>query len=112
MLDWNRQQALGLTDEVIAMPNLAERWRAFGWSVSEVDGHSVPALEAALTGNADHRAPHLVLARTVFGKGVSYMEQGTPLTQAHLPVQPVNWHYLPMSDHEFEIAMCDLKAAD
>ena len=39
------------------------------------------------------------------------MENGTPLTQVHLPVQPINWHYLPMSDHEFEIAMREVEAA-
>ena len=109
ILDWNRQQALGLTREVIDIPNLAERWRAFGWKVSEVDGHSVPQLVEALSAPGD--TPHIILARTIFGRGVSYMEQGTPLTQLHLPVQPINWHYLPMSDHEFEIAMREVEAA-
>jgi hypothetical protein len=35
------------------------------------------------------------------------MEQGIPLTQTHLPVQPINWHYLPMSDSEYAIAMSE-----
>ena len=111
IVDWNRQQALGLTRDVIDMPNLAERWRAFGWRVSSVDGHSVPELVEALTAPSSDTAPHLILARTLFGRGVSYMEQGTPLTQTHLPVQPINWHYLPMSDHEFAIAMREVEAA-
>lgn len=110
VVDWNRQQALGLTEEVIDMPNLQERWRAFGWQVSEVDGHSVPEIVAAL--RAPHEdTPHIILAHTIFGRGVSYMEQGTPLTQTHLPVQSINWHYLPMSDREYEIAMRELEAA-
>lgn len=117
VVDWNRQQALGLTRDILDLPNLAERWRAFGWRVSEVDGHSVPQIAEALAPAHDealttHEAtPHIILARTVFGRGVSYMEQGLPLTQTHLPVQPCNWHYLPMSEHEFEIAMRELEAA-
>jgi len=109
VLDWNRQQALGLTRDIIDVPNLKERWSAFGWDVTEVDGHSVPQLVEALSNRPDDAAPQLILARTIFGRGVSYMEQGTPLTQVHLPVQPINWHYLPMSDHEFEIAMRELE---
>ena len=110
VMDWNRQQALGPTRDVIDIPNLEERWRAFGWEVSTVDGHSVPELVAALSGHREDGPPQMILARTVFGKGVSYMEQGTPLTQGHLPVQPINWHYLPMSDREFEIAMREVEA--
>jgi len=110
VLDWNGQQALGPTRDVINMSNLPERWRAFGWAVSEVDGHSVPQLVAALSSEPIGQ-PRIILAHTVFGRGVSYMETGTPLTQTHLPVQPINWHYLPMSDHEFEIAMREVEAA-
>jgi transketolase len=110
VVDWNRQQALGLTRDVIDTPNLPERWRAFGWKVSEVDGHSVPQLVEALSAHQGD-TPHILLARTVFGRGISFMEQGIPLTQVHLPVQPINWHYLPMSEHEFEIAMREVEAA-
>ena len=110
ILDWNRQQALGLTRDVIDLANLPERWRAFGWATSEVDGHSMPQLADALSGERAGQ-PHITLAHTVFGRGVSYIEAGKPLTQTHLPVQPINWHYLPMSDHEFEIAMGEIEAA-
>ena len=110
VVDWNRQQALGTTCDIIDTSNLAERWRAFGWKVSEADGHSVPQLVDALRAPHDD-IPHIVLAHTTFGRGISFMEQGVPLTQTHLPVQPCNWHYLPMSDREFEIAMGELEAA-
>jgi transketolase len=110
VVDWNRQQALGSTKEVIDIPNLAERWRVFGWKVSEVDGHSVPQLVQALSASSVN-TPHVILAHTIFGRGVSYMEQGVPLTQVHLPIQPINWHYLPMSDVEFDIAMREVEAA-
>jgi transketolase len=94
---------------VIDMSNLADRWRAFGWRTSEVDGHSVEDLVAALSLPSESLAPSVVLARTVFGKGVSYMEQGIPVSQTHLPVQTINWHYLPMSPEEFRIAIDEVE---
>ena len=108
IVDWNGQQALGLTRDVIDMSNLAERWQGFGWKVSEVDGHSVTGIVDILR-TQPGSAPTVVLANTTFGKGVSYMEQGIPVSQKHLSVQPINWHYLPMSDLEFEIAMKELE---
>jgi transketolase len=112
IVDVNGQQALGLTREVIDMPNLAERWRAFGWRAEEVDGHSIPDLVKALATPAANGAPHVVLAKTLFGKGVSYMERGIPLTQTHLPVQPFNWHYLPMSEEEYKLALEEVENSD
>ena len=105
-VDVNGQQALGLTRDVLDQSNPAERWRAFGWRVTEVDGHSVDELRAAVRDTEDQFGqPTVVLARTVIGKGVPFMELGESLTQTHVPTNPVNWHYLPMSDHEFELAM-------
>jgi transketolase len=109
ILDWNGQQAFGLSREIIDLSNLPERWRAFGWSVSEVDGHSIPDLVSALT--EDHDGPHMILARTKFGRGVSFMEQGVSPSRTSLPVQPINWHYLPLSDQEFEIALREVGEA-
>jgi transketolase len=108
ILDWNGQQAFGRTSEVLDIPNVTQRWRSFGWRTTEVDGHSIPALTAAMECTPGDE-PHLVLARTTFGKGVSYMEKGLPVTQTQLPVQPINWHYLPMSDPEYEIAFKELE---
>lgn len=109
ILDLNGQQAFGSTRDVLDCPNMAERWRSFGWRATEVDGHSHQELLDALTRTASTDQPHIVLARTIFGKGVSYMEQGVPLTQTHLPVQPVNWHYLPMSEAEYRLAVSEIE---
>jgi transketolase len=108
--DVNGQQALGLTRDVCASANLCERWGAFGWDVAQVDGHSVEALTAALNASGDDR-PRIVLAQTIFGRGVPFMELGIPVSQKHLPVQPINWHYLPMSDEEYAMALAALEHA-
>jgi transketolase len=112
IVDSNGQQALGRTCDVMDTSNLAERWQAFGWRAAEVDGHSIPQLVEALAAPSLDERPHIVVAKTVFGKGVSYMERGIPVTQTHLPVQPVNWHYLPMSEHEYRLAMEELEQSN
>jgi transketolase len=100
IVDQNGQQALGYTEDVLDLSPLGERWRAFGWDVSEVDGHDARRLAALLNG-LDPAAgrPQLVLARTVFGKGVSYMEG------------QLKWHYWPMSDEEYGQALHELAGA-
>ena len=77
----------------------------------QMDGHSVEDLTAALS---DERsgAPTVIIARTVFGRGVPYMEQGICITQSHLPPQTINWHYLPMSEDEYAIALRELERQD
>jgi transketolase len=110
ILDKNGQQAMGWTRDVCCLDNLAERWSAFGWDTVEADGHSVGDLTAALNAPRGERA-RIVIANTRFGRGVWYMEQGIAITQKHLPQRPVNWHYLPMSEEEFGIAMSGLEEA-
>ena len=99
IVDLNGQQALGYTDEVLSLRPLAERWRAFGWDAREVDGHNVAALQE-LVSRLDTTAgpPHVLIARTVFGKGVSYMEG------------QIKWHYWPMSDAEYRQALKEIEA--
>jgi transketolase len=97
VLDANGQQALGYTRDVLEIGNVGSRFTSFGWRVTEVDGHDHAALGAAFTAPADpHDAPHLVVANTVFGKGVSFMESR------------IEWHYLPLSQDQFENAMAEL----
>jgi len=110
IVDLDGQQAMGLTREICNLENLSARWSTFGWESVEADGHSVDELVAALA-SAHGERPRIVVARTVFGRGVWYMEQGIAITQKHLPQRPVNWHYLPMSDEEFGIAMRGLEEA-
>jgi transketolase len=97
LVDVNGQQALGYTHEVLDLAPLATRWEAFGWEVHEVDGHDVAGLTGTLEAipNTAGR-PHVLLARTTFGKGVSYMEN------------TIAWHYLPMSDAQYATALSEL----
>jgi transketolase len=112
ILDLNGQQALGATRDVLDLSGMAARWEAFGWRTSQVDGHSREELRGALGADPDAAGrPHVVIARTVFGKSVSFMERGVAITQSHLPTRPVNWHYLPMSDAEYEQALAELDGA-
>lgn len=73
VVDWNQIQISGHTYDVMPVP-LAEDWAADGWRVLECDGHDVEALHAALADAVDDGVPTVVLARTVIGKGVGFME--------------------------------------
>jgi transketolase len=100
IVDLNGQQALGYVDQVLNLSPLGDRWGAFGWEVHEVDGHDLDELTAVLSGlDSRQGAPHVVIARTVFGKGVSYMEH------------QIKWHYWPMSDAEHAQAVRELDGA-
>jgi transketolase len=98
IVDLNGQQALGYTDEVLSLSPLGSRWRAFGWDVHEVDGHDVGRLKHTMAA-LDTRPglPHVLVARTIFGKGVSFMES------------QIKWHYWPMSDAEYRQALSDIE---
>jgi transketolase len=99
LVDLNGQQAFGYTDEVLSLTPMAPRWQAFGWDVHEVDGHHEQALaETIATLDTRTGPPHVLLARTVFGKGVSYMES------------QIKWHYWPMSESEYAQALAEIGA--
>jgi transketolase len=99
IVDLNGQQALGYTDQVLSLTPMAERWRAFNWNVLEIDGHDVEAMVQAIArlDNIVGR-PHVLIARTIFGKGVSYMEN------------QIKWHYLPMTETEYQQALKEIDA--
>lgn len=99
IVDLNGQQAFGYTEDVLSLSPMAERWKAFGWNVHEVDGHNVEELSKVVVGlNTISGTPHVLIAHTVFGKGVSYMEN------------KIKWHYWPMSDEEYQKALNDIES--
>ena len=97
VVDFNRWQATGRSQEVMAVAPLADKWRAFGWSTSEVDGHDLSALTRALEAVPDGSGkPVAIVAHTVKGKGVSFMEDDN------------NWHYRIPNAAEVEAARREL----
>lgn len=75
IVDFNKVQLDGTTDEVMPLRDMAAKWRAFGWNVIECDGHDLMALDAAFdTAEATKGVPTAIIAHTVKGKGVSFME--------------------------------------
>lgn len=101
LVDMNGQQALGYTPDVLDPgPPAADRWAAFGWDVHELDGHDVAGLQRTIAAlDTADGAPHVLLADTTFGKGVSFME-GT-----------IEWHYLPLTADQHQQALAELDAA-
>lgn len=98
IIDYNKIQSFGRVEDVLKLEPLAEKWRAFGWAVSEIDGHNyeqiVPALENL---PAQSNRPTCIIAHTVKGKGVSFME-GQLL-----------WHYRPPDANELQRALEELE---
>lgn len=97
VVDCNGQQALGHTRDVLDLSPLLERWQAFGWDAVEADGHDHGELRTALEGfDTSPGRPHVLVARTTFGHGVSFMEG------------LVKWHYSPLSADEYSAAIAEL----
>lgn len=100
IVDLNGQQALDYTQNVLDLSPMADRWRAFGWEAIEVDGHDTNAMSQIIASlNTDSSSPHVLIAKTIFGKGVSYMES------------QIKWHYWPMNDEEYQQALQEVGAA-
>jgi transketolase len=99
LVDANGQQALGYTADVLDLSPLAERWAAFGWDVRVVDGHDPESVAAEIASlDTGEGPPHVLIARTTFGKGVSYMESR------------IHWHYWTMSDDQYVDAVREVSA--
>jgi transketolase len=82
IVDYNKWQATGRSNEVLALAPLKQKWEAFGWSATEVDGHDLNALVTALRNVPDGTGkPIAIVAHTVKGKGIPFMEDDN------------NWHY-------------------
>ena len=95
VIDCNKIQSFGRTADVIDQSRMADRWAAFGWDVHCVDGHSFPELLAAL--RAPQAGPRAVIADTVKGKGISYMED------------KLEWHYKSPDEAQYRAALEELR---
>lgn len=98
VIDANGIQSLKSTEDTLGLEPFADKWRAFRWEVVEVDGHDHDALAAALDRPRTLDAPpRVVIARTVKGKGVSFMENS------------VLWHYRTARGDELSAAVAELE---
>jgi len=98
-LDFNGCQVDGYVRDICCMEPIEDRWRSFGWFVQRIDGHDLGQILQALTATTAHAGPHMIVADTVKGKGISYME-GRP-----------EWHAQGLNDEHYRIALADLAAA-
>lgn len=95
VIDRNRLQYDGTTEEVLSMAPMEEKWRSFGWDTVAVDGHNIGQCYDALTYRGSK--PVAVLADTVKGKGVSFMEN------------QVSWHHSQLTKQQYERAVKELE---
>jgi transketolase len=97
IVDYNKIQSLGTVKEVLDLEPFAEKWKAFGWEVREIDGHDFGQIESVLAGvPLVAGKPTCILAHTVKGKGVSFMED------------KLLWHYRSPDREEMAKALAEL----
>ena len=97
LVDLNGLQGFGTTSEVANLDSLADKLRGFHIDVHEIDGHDAAAIERALGAAAgSNERPTAIVARTVKGHGVSFMEHR------------MEWHYLPLNAEQYEAAVAEL----
>jgi len=98
IIDYNKIQSFGRVEEVMQLEPLAEKFTVFGWHALEVDGHDHEALhQALLLKNRDQQRPTVIVAHTIKGKGVSFMEDS------------LAWHYKSPNLEQFEQAQRELQ---
>lgn len=93
IIDRNGLQISGRTEDVMGLEPMRERWESFGWEVHEVDGNNIEALVELFADLKANGKPHLVISRTIKGKGVSYMEN------------VAKWHHGVPTSEQLELAM-------
>lgn len=100
IVDRNRNQIDGTTEQVMALEPLADKWRAFGWHVQTVDGHDTRAIWHAIEQTkAEKGRPSVILADTIKGKGISFMENN------------YKWHSGQVSEEQYRQGLRDLEGA-
>jgi len=101
VVDYNHMQSLATVDETLRLEPFEQKWKDFGWNAISVDGHDTDALLKAFEWakeNAGSRKPSVILAHTVKGKGISFMENN------------ILWHYRTPQGEEYDAALKELEA--
>ena len=98
IVDYNKWQATGRSREVMALEPLTDKWEAFGWHAQQIDGHDFEAINKALkAARSETKKPSVIVADTIKGKGVSFMEDDN------------NWHYRTPNAEELAAALNELQ---
>lgn len=101
IVDRNRLQISGSTEDVMALDDLSAKWRGFGWEVVEVDGNNIEELLKVFNNiPAKKGKPTMVIANTVKGKGISFMEN------------QAKWHHGVLNEEQYKKAVSDLEGVD
>jgi transketolase len=95
IIDYNKWQAMGATNDVLNIDPLGKKWDAFGWTPIRISGHDYKEIETAL--DYESLTPKVIIADTIKGKGVSFMEDR------------LEYHYKNVSDAELELALKQLQ---
>ncbi len=98
IVDRNNIQIDGLTEHIMPLENLKDKWEAFGWHVLEIDGHNIEAvIDACSMGRAIVEKPTVIIAHTIPGKGVDFMEYD------------FHWHGMPPNSKQAKEALHKLR---
>jgi len=97
IIDYNKLQAFGRTSEILNLEPLGKKWESFGWEVKEADGHNFSEIEKILSEIPFQKEkPSLMIAHTIKGKGISFMED------------KLEWHYKNLNEEEYKSALQEL----
>jgi len=99
IIDHNKMQSLDFCEKTIVLEPFADKWRAFGWHVMDIDGHNHHELKKACSiANNQLKKPTVIIANTIKGKGISFMENN------------ILWHYRTPQGEEYDAAVRELEA--
>lgn len=97
IIDFNKWQATGRSEEVTSLSSLKEKFSAFGWNARDVDGHNVEQIINSIKSTSNRNRPTAIIAHTIKGKGVSFMEDNN------------NWHYRIPNEEELLNASLEIE---
>lgn len=96
ILDRNQFQQTGANKDIMSVGDLAAKWSAFGWDVTELDGHDIAKLYTTLKAEPAAGRPRAIVAHTIKGKGVSFAENNN------------TWHHATLTKAQYETALAEL----
>ena len=100
-VDSNKLQITGTVEEIMNINQLQEKWESFGWHVQTINGHSFPEIMKAIQISKENKeSPSIIIAETIKGKGVSFMEN------------ELIWHRHDISDEQYKQAIKEINASE